>query len=86
MGDDELLRHAADTGRAVVTENIADFAVLNSQWAADGDVHAGLIFTDPARFDRRAAAYPAPLISALDRFLAQPPVEGRSWTWWLQPA
>lgn len=86
MADDELLRHASNAGLAVVTENVPDFARLNAQWATGSVSHAGLIFTDPARFDRRSAAYPAGLIAALDHFLRQPPVEGRSWTWWLQPA
>ena len=86
MADDELLRHGARTGSAIVTENVPDFAVLNSQWAAGAEAHAGLIFTPSATFDRRTAAYPANLIAALHHFLLRPPVEGDNWTWWLQPA
>lgn len=85
MADAELLHHAAEAGLAIVTENVPDFAVLNSQWVASAVSHAGLIFTDPIRFNRRTAAYPASLIAALDHFLRQPPIEGQSWTWWLQP-
>ena len=85
MADEELLHHAASAGLAVVTENVPDFARLNARWASESLTHAGLIFTDPARFDRRAAGYPAGLIAALDHFMQNPPVRGHSWTWWLQP-
>ena len=85
MADAELLHHAAEAGLAIVTENVPDFAVLSSQWAAGTASHAGLIFTDPIRFNRRTVAYPAGLIAALEHFLRQPPIEGRNWTWWLQP-
>lgn len=85
MADDNLLRHGAETGLAIVTENVPDFAVLSAQWAAGANAHAGLIFTNPVTFDRRTAAYPANLIVALHHFLQRPPVEGPSWMWWLQP-
>lgn len=85
MADAELLHHAAEANLAIVTENVPDFAVLNSQWAAGAVSHAGLIFTDPIRFNRRTTACPANLIAALHHCLRRPPVEGQSWTWWLQP-
>ncbi len=86
MADADLLRHAANAGLAVVTENVPDFAVLNAQWSAEGSTHCGIIFTDPSRFDRRARGYPASLIAALDDLLRAPPFEDSDWTWWLQPA
>ena len=85
MADAHLLQFAAGTNRAIVTENVRDFANLISQRATLDAPHPNVIFTDRDRFNRRTAAYPANLIAALDHFLRQPPVEGHSWVWWLQP-
>lgn len=83
LADEDLLSHAAGNGRAVVTENVADFMPLAKQWASEGRPHSGLIFTNPKRFNRANLAYPGNLIAALEGFLEGPPVEGDSWTWWL---
>ena len=85
MADAKLLQFAAETSRAIVTENVPDFAVLASQWAANATPHAGIVYTNPNRFNRNTSAYPANLIAALDQFLRQPPVKGHNWVWWLQP-
>lgn len=81
--DADLLDHAATTGRALVTENVGDFSVLAAARAVDGDPHAGLICTNPSRFNRATLAYPGNLIEALRSFLDNPPITGDSWTWWL---
>ena len=83
MSDEELLTHAASADRAVVTENVVDYAKLAEQWAGKGRTHAGLIFTNPKPFNRATIAYPGNLITALKRFLVDPPTEGESWVWWL---
>ena len=83
MPDSAVLLHAAATARALVTENIVDFALLAGQWATDGRAHAGLIFTNPKRFNRASLAYPGNLMAALGRLLDAPPVGGESWLWWL---
>ncbi len=84
--DADLLNYAARESRALVTENVGDFSPLATQWAAQGKVHRGLIFTNPRRFNRASAAYPGNLIAALRQFLAEPPVlDNGSWIWWLQP-
>ena len=85
MTDAKLLQFAAETNRALVTENVQDFAVLASQWSATATRHAGIIYTNPNRFNRHNAAYPANLITALNHFLQHPPIDGISWLWWLQP-
>ena len=82
-GDADLLDHAAATGRALVTENVGDFSVLTAGRAVDGEPHAGLIFTNPSRFNRATIAYPGNLIAALRTFLDDPPISGDSWTQWL---
>lgn len=81
--DANLLDHATTSGRALVTENIVDFAKLSELWATEGRSHAGLIFTNPKRFNRASVAYPGDVIAALRVFLKAPPIEGESWTWWL---
>jgi predicted nuclease of predicted toxin-antitoxin system len=83
MPDSDLLAYATASGRAVVTENIVDFALLTTQWATENRPHAGLIYTNPKRFNRATLAYPGNLINALRTFLDDPPIDGESWTWWL---
>ncbi|WP_419946600.1 DUF5615 family PIN-like protein [Candidatus Poriferisodalis sp.] len=84
--DASLLQYGTESGRVLVTENVGDFLVLVQRRVAVGGTHPGVILTNPARFNRASLAYPGNLISALATFLADPPVEGDSWTWWLQPA
>ena len=81
--DADLLNLATAAGQALVTENVGDFSVLAASRTVAGEPHAGLIFTNPSRFNRAALAYPGDLIAALRRFLENRPVSGDSWTWWL---
>jgi hypothetical protein len=83
MSDQNLLARSAATGRALVTENVVDFVPLTWQWTGEGRAHAGLIFTNPKRFNRATLAYPGALSTALRPFLDDPPIEGESWIWWL---
>jgi predicted nuclease of predicted toxin-antitoxin system len=81
--DDDLLAYAATEGRVLVTENIVDFAVIASRWASEERPHAGLIFTNPKRFNRATIAYPGTLVAALRALLEASFVLGPSGTWWL---
>lgn len=83
MPDHDVLAHSAASDRALVTENVVDFVPLASQWTGESRTHAGLIFTNPRRFNRATIAYPGNLITALRHFLNDPPIEGESWIWWL---
>lgn len=83
LADQDLLAYATREKRLLVTENIVDFAVLHRIWTSDGRVHAGLVYTNPRRFNRAASAYPGNLLSALRTFLSDPPPLGPSGTWWL---
>ena len=83
--DRGLLEHADAADQAIVTENIGDFSSLAAGWASEARDHCGLVFTSPRRFNRASRAYPSNLIAALGAFLESPPVEGRSWQWWLPP-
>ena len=81
--DEDLLAYAATERRVLVTENVADFVPLDAQWSGHRRSHAGLIFTNPKRFNRATLAYPGSLITALRQFLSEPPIGGESWIWWL---
>ena len=81
--DQDLLAHAAADDRVIVTENVVDFAALANLWSVERQGHAGLIFTDPKRFDRAMAAYPGNVIVALRTLLANPPDIAPSGIWWL---
>lgn len=81
--DAELLDHAATVGRVLVTENIRDYMPLVHDRVAEGEAHPGLVLTNPKRFNRTSLAYPGNVIAALRAFLENPPVQGRSWVWWL---
>lgn len=83
MADEELLAYASTERRALVTENVADFMPLATQRAGEDNAHAGLIFTNPKRFNRATLAYPGNLIASLREFLTDPPITGKSWIWWL---
>ena len=50
--DPELLRAAFELDRAIVTDNVADFARLHRQFLAAGAEHSGIILVPPARFPR----------------------------------
>src|SRR5688572_14391027 len=54
LPDRELLAAATADLRAVVTENVADFAAIHRQMLAGGENHAGIVFTHPRRFPRHA--------------------------------
>jgi len=83
MADEELLAYATTERRALVTENVADFMPLATQWAGQHNTHAGLMFTNPKRFNRATLSYPGNLIASLRKFLTDPPITGESWIWWL---
>ena len=81
--DDELLAYATANERAMVTENIVDFAVIAARWAAESRSHTGIIFTNPRRFNRATVAYPGNLVVALRALLEDPPAIGGSGSWWM---
>ena len=81
--DEDLLSQAADSGRALVTENVVDFSALADSWAVERRSHAGLVFTSPRRFNRASLAYPGDVIAALRQLVEASPIEGESWIWWL---
>ncbi len=83
LPDEELLRFASRSGRAVVTENARDFDRIVRAWAVTGEHHAGVVFTSPRRYHRGSSAYPANLVTALAVLLANPPDVESDWVYWL---
>lgn len=83
LPDEELLRAASRSGRAVVTENARDFDLVVRLWGATGEHHAGVVFTSPRRYHRGSRSYPTNLVAALTVFLADPPSDGVDWVCWL---
>ena len=86
LSDVDLLHAAAIEGRAVVTENIKDFAVLHRHVSGAGEKHSGLVYTHPRRFPRSAPNHVGVLADALTEFVSRhaPGLDDiESFVWWL---
>lgn len=68
LADEDLLRWAQGDGRAIVTEDVADFIALHHTFLSRGDLHTGLLLTSPRKFSREISAV-GRLIDALAAFL-----------------
>jgi hypothetical protein len=71
LPDDQILAHAARTGRALVTANIKDFMPLDTRYRAASQEHAGLILISAKTFPQDRT-YTAAITSALAILLDQP--------------
>ena len=71
LPDDQILAHAASTGRALVTANIKDFIPLDARYRAASQAHAGLILVSAKTFPQDRA-YTAAITNALSTLLDQP--------------
>jgi hypothetical protein len=71
LPDDQILAHAACSGRALVTANIKDFMPLDARYRASGQEHAGLVLV-PAKTFPQDRTYTAAITSALAILLDQP--------------
>ena len=52
LDDEPLLSLARDQGRALLTNNVSDFALLILEWTSRGESHAGVIFTSDGSMPR----------------------------------
>jgi hypothetical protein len=86
MSDKELLGTLTTEGRALLSENVADFIPLITQRAAQGEPHSGLIFSTNKTMPRSKATigrYVAALTLLLERFPDEDGLANR--VEWLQP-
>ncbi len=82
LPDHQLLAVATDERRAIVTENVADFAELHRQSVLGGEPHAGIIFTSPRGFPRTRRGI-GRLVRALESLVMEGPPDLAGQTWWL---
>ena len=89
LPDEDLVQAATAEGRAVVTEDVKDFAVLDRRIAAAGQRHSGLVLTDARRFPRSAPNHSRVLADSLAALLTEHGAmldDIESFVWWLQRA
>lgn len=74
LSDTEVLDRATAERRALVTEDVRDFAVEHGRRLAAGIAHFGIVVTSAKRYprDRRSMG---PLVAALDGLLRAHPAE-----------
>jgi len=72
LADEELVVVAAREGRALVSENVADFMRLYGEWAAADRRHAGIVIALSLRFSRTPAGYEV-LVGCLVELCGQRP-------------
>jgi hypothetical protein len=73
IGDDEVFGRAQEDGRAVVTDNIADYEQARSDWENRGQAHHGLIYALDPPFNRHRGGHViGQMVSALAHFLRTP--------------
>lgn len=70
--DSDVLQAAVAEGRALLTENARDFAVLHRQWMDEGKTHLGIVLTSQRSLPRRKSS-PRPLVAALRSLLRAHP-------------
>ena len=74
LGDLQLWNSAVAEGRALLTENVADFMPLVREAAAQGDRHFGVVFTSPRSMPRGAGTIGL-YVDVLNAFLRAHPGE-----------
>lgn len=81
--DPELYRHATQTGRRIVTENIKDFRPLLLAASAAGTPGASLLLVPPRRFPRGRGDRNANIVAVIDAWLKRPDAGPRPVEDWL---
>lgn len=71
-GDERLLALCDEDRRALVTNNVRDFAVIARRWAVEGLRHSGLVFTADASMPRSRQTI-GRYVEALDELLRSMP-------------
>jgi nucleoside-diphosphate-sugar epimerase len=71
LSDDQILAHATDTERALVTANIKDFMPLDARYRAASQTHAGLTLVSTKTFPQNRG-FTVAIINALSALLDEP--------------
>ena len=82
--DEVVLTSCTAEGRALVTNNVSDFAIIDREWSAQGRVHSGLIFASDASMPRHRSSI-GRHVAALAELVQQNPSDDafRGRTHWL---
>jgi hypothetical protein len=73
ISDDEVFARAQDDGRAIVTDNIADYEQVRSDQEHRGQSHDGLLYALNPPFNRhRGDRVIGQMVNALAHFLSSP--------------
>lgn len=67
--DEEVFRLALTEGRALVTENVADFARLENEAIGNGEAAPIFVYTTNRQFPRGEPGTIGQLVQALDKYL-----------------
>lgn len=74
VDDAVVIERAQEDGRAIVTENVADYERARLELEHRGKPHYGLIYTHQSQFNRNLGARViGPMVRALDRLLSEHP-------------
>lgn len=85
MTDPDLFAEAQRRNRAVLTENVADYMLLDAEYRGRHLAHWGLVLTSNRTFPRGKPATVGALVKALDELLHKADWEdGSSQVIWLQ--
>ena len=89
LPDGDLVQAATAEGRAIVTEDVKDFAALDRRLSAAGQRHSGLVLVGPRRFPRSVRNHERVLAGALAALLSEHGAildDADSFVWWLDQA
>lgn len=67
--DHDVFARAREDGRAIVTDNVSDFAVLVAEAAGRGEAHPGVVFALRPGFDRANPKVVGLMVRALARLV-----------------
>ena len=87
LSDQHLLETATAEGRAVVTEDVYDFAALDRRISTARQRHSGLVLAHPRRFPRTVRNHARVLADALAALLSEHGSrlnDADSFVWWLE--
>jgi uncharacterized protein DUF5615 len=75
--DDEVFARAQDDGRAIVTDNVADYERARRDWESRGHGHHGVVYALNPPFSRHHGdAVIGQMVKALAEFLSSPDARG----------